>query len=69
MKDLWVEKYRPNTLNGYVFRDNNQRQQIESWVKENGGTMIRGAAYESVARLWKRAFGVESRYIMVEKKL
>ena len=34
MKDLWVEKYRPNTLNGYVFRDNNQRQQIESWVKE-----------------------------------
>ena len=34
MKDLWVEKYRPTTLNGYVFRDNNQRQQIESWVKE-----------------------------------
>ena len=34
MKDLWVEKYRPNTVNGYVFRDNNQRQQIESWVKE-----------------------------------
>jgi replication factor C small subunit len=34
MNNLWVEKYRPNTLNGYVFRDNNQRQQIESWVKE-----------------------------------
>jgi len=34
MNNLWVEKYRPSTLNGYVFRDNNQRQQIESWVKE-----------------------------------
>ena len=34
MNNLWVEKYRPNTLDGYVFRDSNQRQQIESWVKE-----------------------------------
>jgi replication factor C small subunit len=34
MNNLWVEKYRPSTLNGYVFRDSNQRQQIESWVKE-----------------------------------
>jgi len=35
MNNLWVEKYRPNTLDGYVFRDSNQRQQIESWVKES----------------------------------
>ena len=21
MKELWVEKYRPNTVDGYVFRD------------------------------------------------
>lgn len=34
MNNLWVEKYRPNTLDGYVFRDSSQRQQIESWVKE-----------------------------------
>jgi DNA polymerase III delta prime subunit len=34
MNNLWVEKYRPNTLDGYVFRDINQRQQIENWIKE-----------------------------------
>jgi len=34
MKELWTEKYRPNTLDGYVFKDLAQREQIESWVKE-----------------------------------
>ena len=33
MKELWVEKYRPDTLEGYVFRDPAQREQIESWIK------------------------------------
>jgi DNA polymerase III delta prime subunit len=33
MNTLWVEKYRPNTLDGYVFRDANQKAQIEQWVK------------------------------------
>jgi DNA polymerase III delta prime subunit len=33
MKDLWVEKYRPKTVSGYVFRDENQKQQIQSWIK------------------------------------
>jgi len=33
MKELWVEKYRPSTIDGYVFRDNTQREQIESWIK------------------------------------
>jgi replication factor C small subunit len=33
MKELWVEKYRPDTLDGYVFRDPAQREQIETWVK------------------------------------
>ena len=34
MKELWVEKYRPNTLDGYVFKDDHQRNQIEGWIKE-----------------------------------
>jgi len=29
MKQLWVEQYRPNTIDGYVFRDENQREQIK----------------------------------------
>jgi len=33
MKELWVEKYRPKTIDGYVFRDDTQRQQVESWIK------------------------------------
>jgi DNA polymerase III delta prime subunit len=34
MKELWVEKYRPNTLDGYVFKDDHQKNQIENWIKE-----------------------------------
>jgi len=34
MKELWVEKYRPNTIDGYVFKDNHQKSQIESWIKQ-----------------------------------
>ena len=34
MKDLWVEKYRPKVLKEYVVRDDTQRQQIQSWIKE-----------------------------------
>ena len=34
MKELWVEKYRPKTVDGYVFRDDHQRRQIETWIKD-----------------------------------
>jgi len=34
MKELWVEKYRPKTVDGYVFRDSHQRAQIEKWIKD-----------------------------------
>ena len=34
MKELWVEKYRPSTVDGYVFRDSHQQEQVESWIKE-----------------------------------
>ena len=34
MKELWVEKYRPNTMDGYVFVDDSQRQQVESWIRD-----------------------------------
>jgi replication factor C small subunit len=34
VKDLWTEKYRPSTLEGYVFRDDAQRKQVEKWIKE-----------------------------------
>ena len=34
MKDLWVEKYRPKTVDGYVFRDDAQRSQVNNWIKD-----------------------------------
>lgn len=34
MKELWVEKYRPNKVDGYVFRDEKQKKQILNWIKE-----------------------------------
>ena len=34
MKELWVEKYRPKKIDGYVFRDDHQRQQVETWIKD-----------------------------------
>ena len=34
MNELWVEKYRPKTIDGYVFVDDSQRQQVESWIRE-----------------------------------
>ena len=33
MKDLWVEKYRPKEIKGYVFRDDAQQKQVESWLE------------------------------------
>lgn len=34
MKELWVEKYRPKTVDGYVFRDDAQRNQVKTWIKD-----------------------------------
>jgi hypothetical protein len=30
MKELWTEKYRPKDLDGYVFRDQAQKEQVAS---------------------------------------
>ena len=34
MKQLWVEQYRPSTIDGYVFVDDAQREQVETWIRE-----------------------------------
>jgi replication factor C small subunit len=37
MKQLWTEKYRPQDIDGYVFRDQAQRDQVAGWIK--GGSI------------------------------
>jgi len=32
MKELWTEKYRPRTAQDYVFRDDNQKEQVTGWI-------------------------------------
>lgn len=36
MKDLWVEKYRPTSVDTYVFRDEEQRKQVQNWINDGG---------------------------------
>jgi DNA polymerase III delta prime subunit len=33
MKELWTEKYRPRDIDGYVFRDQAQKDQVAGWIK------------------------------------
>ena len=34
MKELWVEKHRPGTVDGYVFVDDAQREQVQAWIRD-----------------------------------
>lgn len=34
MQKLWVEAYRPATIDGYVFRDQHQKEQVQAWIKQ-----------------------------------
>jgi len=44
--------------------------QFKTWVKNSGGTAIRGATkFESIAKLWNRLYGYEKIYTLMELKL
>lgn len=34
MRELWTEKYRPKTIDGYVFTDVSTKEQVEDWIKQ-----------------------------------
>jgi len=34
LKELWVEKYRPKTIEDYVWMDDNQKHQVEQWIAD-----------------------------------
>jgi replication factor C small subunit len=35
-RELWVEKYRPTDVSTYVFKDEAQRKQVQSWINDGG---------------------------------
>jgi len=43
---MWVESYRPNSVAGYVFQHEDQKQQVESWIKDKSipHLLLSGAA-------------------------
>jgi replication factor C small subunit len=64
-KSLWVEKYRPKTVDGYVFRDETQRRQINSWIKEKSIPHLLlsgspGIGKTTLAKILIEAIGIES---------
>ena len=56
MKELWVEKYRPSTIDGYVFRDGHQKDQVQSWIKQGttlGKYQLAKQEYDNARRIFR----------------
>lgn len=65
MKELWVEKYRPKTVDGYVFRDEAHRKQIKGWIKEGSIPHLLlsgspGIGKTTLAKVLLNEIGIES---------
>jgi DNA polymerase III delta prime subunit len=64
MKQLWVEQYRPRDIDGYVFRDEAQREQVKQWIKEGSipHLLFSGAAgigKTTLAKILINALGID----------
>ena len=70
MKELWVEKYRPATVNGYVFVDDAQREQVQQWIRDESipHLMLSGSAgtgKTTLAKLLINELGVDEYDVML----
>tara|TARA_B100000902_G_scaffold251282_1_gene237777 strand:+ start:1047 stop:1967 length:921 start_codon:yes stop_codon:yes gene_type:complete len=64
VKEIWVEKYRPKTVSEYVFKDEAQRKQVNSWIADGGIPHLlfsgsAGTGKTTLARVLINELGVE----------
>ena len=69
MKELWVEKFRPKTVDGYVFVDDAQRDQVQQWIQDGSipHLMLSGSAgtgKTTLAKLLINELGVDEYDVM-----
>lgn len=69
MQQLWVEKYRPRTVDGYVFVDQAQREQVDSWIRDKSipHLLLSGAAgtgKTTLAKMLINELGVDEYDVM-----
>ena len=69
MKELWTEKFRPKTVDDYVFVDDAQREQVAQWIRD--GTiphlMLSGSAgtgKTTLAKILINELGVDEYDVM-----
>ena len=70
MKELWVEKYRPKTIDGYVFKDDTLREQITKWIKDGSIPHIllsgnAGTGKTTIAKVLLNEIGVQDTDILI----
>lgn len=64
MKELWVEKYRPRSVDDYVWIDRDQKHMVETWIDQKyiphlllAGTA--GSGKTTLAKVLERELGVD----------
>lgn len=66
---LWVEKYRPTSVNDYVFVDERQKEQVKQWIKDQSIPHLlfsgdAGTGKTTLAKVLIKELGVEDYDVM-----
>lgn len=70
IKRLWVEEYRPKTVDQYVFQDESQRAKVTQWLKDGAiphllFSGVQGSGKTALARIIISALGVDDLDLLV----